>query len=219
VIPRGVDVNVFDPAKLSHKAVKDMRKSWGVNPNTPLVLLPARLTRWKGQEVAIEALSLFLKTGKKAHLVLLGDAQGRDDYVQELKTSAKNLAITDYITFAEHSQDMPNAYGCADIVLIPSTDPEAFGRVAIEAGAMQKFVIASNHGGTKETIIDGQGGYLVPPADAQAFAHALTKALTQDTTQMAKNAQLTRKRIARQYSTKSLKAATLSAYQHLLEDV
>jgi glycosyltransferase involved in cell wall biosynthesis len=218
VIPRGVDLDIFDPAKLSAPAVKDMRQSWGVKTKTPLILLPGRLTRWKGQGVAIEALSLLVKSGEDAHLVLLGDAQGRDDYVQELKSSADRFGIAHNITFAEHTRDMPTAYGAADIVIIPSTDPEAFGRVAIEAGAMLNPVIASDHGGTKETMIDGQSGFLAPPADPQALADALSKTVKLTAPQKAKNARLTRARITKHYSTQSLQSATLGVYQRLLEN-
>ena len=170
VIPRGVDMKVFDPARISKAAVLARRKSWGVPSGARLILLPGRLTRWKGQIVAIEALSHLSET---THLVLLGDPQGRDDYVAELESKAKELNLVEQVHIPGHDSDVAAAYLAADIVICPSTDPEAFGRTAAEAQAMSRPVIAADHGGAVEVVKHGITGWRTPPGDAKALAEAI----------------------------------------------
>jgi len=128
VIPRGVEMDVFDPASLKPSEITAMRDSWGVSGKRPIILLPGRLTRWKGQLVAITALKKLQKNDIDADLVLLGDAQGREDYVTELETQIKTMDLEDRVFLADHTKNMTAAYAAADIVLSASTDPEAFGR-------------------------------------------------------------------------------------------
>ncbi len=176
VIPRGVDMAVFDPAQISIEASKQRRESWGVPEGATLILLPGRLTAWKGQRVAIEALSHLNKVahlGENYHLVLLGDAQGRDGYVVDLKALAATHNLTDRVHLPGHDADVACAYASADIIICPSTDPEAFGRTAAEAQAMGKPVIASDHGGAVEVVDHGVTGWRFPPGDAQALANAI----------------------------------------------
>jgi len=213
VIPRGVEMSVFDPALVSAKDIKAMRKDWGVGDN-PVVLLPGRLTRWKGQLVAVEALK---QLGGKAVLVLLGDAQGRDDYVAEIQTKAQALGISERVILAGHSRSMPTALMAADVVISASTDPEAFGRVMVEAQAMARLVVASGHGGAQETIIDGAGGYLVEPNDSKALADGIAKVLALPKTKYTQRAKAARKRIAAEYSAAALKSATLAVYGAVYE--
>jgi glycosyltransferase involved in cell wall biosynthesis len=208
VIPRGVDMSVFDPALVSVKDIKAIRKEWGVGDN-PVILLPGRLTRWKGQLVAVEALKLL---GDKTALVLLGDAQGRDDYVAEIKSKAEALGISERVILAGHSRSMPAALTAADVVISASTDPEAFGRVMAEAQAMQRLVVASDHGGARETIIDGAGGYLATPRDNKALAKGIAKVLALPKAQYTARAKLARKRISQEYSAAAMKSATLAVY-------
>ncbi len=213
VIARGVDVSVFDPAKTPKPAVTKMKASWGVDPKLPLVLLPGRLTRWKGQLVAAKALSLC---NVKAQLVLLGDAQGRTDYVEEIETLADQLGLAKRVIIAPHTPDMPTAYRAADLVIAPSTDPEAFGRVAIEAQAMGLMVVASNHGGATETVMDGKTGKLVTPGNADELAAAIDQFLGRSLSTKTQKGKKARARIAKLYSTKSLQSATLAVYKNIL---
>ena len=208
-IHRGVDMARFDPAKISQADITAQRKDWGVDKAAKLILLPGRLTRWKGQIIAIKALAAL-----PAHhvLVLLGDAQGRLDYAAELKALTQSLGLGSRVIFAGHSQNMPTALAAADVVISASTDPEAFGRIAIEAQAIGRPVIASAHGGALETVKDGLSGYLTPPADADALARAISRALDWP----SYNKEAIRARIADNFSTRALQLKTLALYKTLL---
>ena len=209
VIPRGVDMVVFDPKKISDESVQKQRKSWNIQPDQKVILLPGRLTRWKGQICAIKALE-SLPT--EFHLVLLGDPQGRDAYTQELKNLAIKLSVEDRIVIPGHTSEMPAAFLASDIVIAPSTDPEAFGRVVAEAQAMGRPVIASAHGGPMETVIEGETGYLVPPKNHNALADAIR----QTTFWKDYNPVLARQNVDRNFSKKQLQDKTLAVYDELL---
>ena len=209
-IPRGVDMAKFDPAQVSKKDITALRVRWNISSDQKVILLPGRLTRWKGPLVAIEALA---QLPKNCVLVLLGDAQGRDDFVAELEAKAIELGVSDRVIKPGHSRDVPAALTAADVVISASTDPEAFGRVAAEAQAMQKPVVATAHGGALETVIDGMSGFLVPPSDAAALAEGIGRALDwQDYDGPAARA-----RISAHFSTKSLQAKTLQVYKDHLK--
>lgn len=209
VVPRGVKMERFDPATISKKDIKAQRKHWNIDPKDMLILLPGRLTRWKGQLVAIEALFYLPDTYK---LVLLGDAQGREAYVNELTSKSASLGVSDRVIMPGHTKEVPVALMAADIVLSASTDPEAFGRVAAEAQAMGKAVVATAHGGSLETVLDGKTGILVPPHDAKAMARAITDIIeNKDFDAIA-----ARKRITAQFSTRNLQRKTLAVYNDLL---
>ena len=210
VVPRGVPMARFDPAKISQTEITAQRESWGLKPSDIAVLLPGRLTRWKGQLVAIKAMSHLPPNYK---LILLGDAQGREAYVNELKTKTDALGLAQRIIMPGHTRDMPTAFMAADVVVSASTDPEAFGRVAAEAQAMGRPVIATAHGGALETVLDGKTGYLIPVGDAASMASAIERAVqTLDFDAIA-----ARKRISEQFSTQSLQRKTLSIYNDLLK--
>jgi glycosyltransferase involved in cell wall biosynthesis len=208
VIPRGVDMAVFDPSKIPHREVAARRTVWGVPDGVTLILLPGRLTRWKGQTVAIDALAY---SPPDTHLVLLGDPQGRDGYVAELKAQAKRLNLSDRVHIPGHDNDVVTAYMAADIVICPSTDPEAFGRTAAEAQAMGRPVIAANHGGAVEVVNDGVTGWRTPPGDAKALAEAIGR------TDELTGIQGARARIAAQYSKNALQTSLMRVYTDLMK--
>ncbi len=203
VIPRGVDMALFDPKTFNLGDRHAKRAQWGVPDDKTLILLPARLTRWKGQTIALEALA---RLDDKFHLVLLGDAQGREAYVSELKDQAARLNLKDRVYFPGHDTDIARAYYAADIVICPSTDPEAFGRTAAEAQAMERPVIVSDHGGAVDVVEHGKAGWRVPPGDAMALANAIDRigALT--------DIPGGRARIADQFSKTALQSALLEVY-------
>jgi len=209
-IARGVDMAKFDPTNVSAKDALAQRNRWKITPKQKAVLLPGRLTRWKGPLVAVEALAAL---PENYVLVLLGDAQGRDEFVTEVDAKATELGVAARIRKPGHSRDVPIAIAAADVVISASTDPEAFGRVAAEAQAMQKPVVATAHGGALESVADGETGFLVTPSDAEALAEGIRKALNwPDYDGLA-----ARGRIAAQFSTKSLQAKTLAVYNDLLK--
>ncbi len=208
VIPRGVDMGRFDPAQISTADIVQLRQNWRAGAGKIVVLLPARLTGWKGQRVAIAAMAALPES---YHLVCLGDAQGRTDYVNELKSQIEFHALENRVILAGHFADMPLAYAASDIVICPSTDPEAFGRTAAEAQAMGKPVIASAHGGALETVIDGRTGWLVPSANVPA----LTEAILQTDQGLPDAGDVARARILERFSKTSLQKATLRLYEHV----
>lgn len=209
-IPRGVDMEKFDPSNLSAKEILAQRNRWGVPAKQKIILLPGRLTRWKGPLVAVEALS---RLPKDCVLILMGDAQGRDEFVAEIDAKAAALGIANRVIKPGHSRDVPIALCAADVVISASTDPEAFGRVAAEAQAMEKPVVATAHGGALESVVDGETGFLVTPSDAKALAEGISKALNWKNY----DGPVARARISAHFSTKSLQAKTLAVYKDLLK--
>jgi len=209
-IPRGVDMTKFDPGKVSTKDRLAQRNRWGVSPEQKVILLPGRLTRWKGQLVAVQALSHL---PKDCVLILLGDSQGRNDFIAEIDAKAASLGVTDRLIQPGHSRDVPTALSAAEVVISASTDPEAFGRVAAEAQAMEKPIVATAHGGALESVVDGETGFLVSPNDAKALAEGISKALAWKNY----DGPAARGRITRQFSTNSLQVKTLAVYKDLLK--
>ena len=214
VIPRGVDIERFNPEVINPDAIKHMRQAWGVKQAERIILLPGRLTRWKGQILAIKAMKLL--KAKNTKLVLLGDAQGREDYLTELNVLIEAKGLQDRVYIAAHTNDMPTALLASDIVISPSTDPEAFGRVMVEAQAMQRLVAASNHGGSCETIIDGETGILVPVNQEKPLANAIDDILALDKKAYQVRAKRARAHILQNFSSKAMKNATLDVYQQAL---
>ena len=175
VIPRGIDLGRFDPERTADERVRRLARAWELPEAAPVILLPGRLTRWKGQAVLIDALAILGR--RDLVCVLVGADQGRTGYRRELQARADRHGLGAMLRIAGHCDDMPAAYLLADVVVSASTDPEAFGRVAVEAQAMGRPLVASDHGGARETIVAGETGWLVPPGDAAALAEALARAL------------------------------------------
>lgn len=214
VIPRGVDLSAFDPSEINADDIRRVRISWGVKPSDYVLLLPGRLTEWKGQRIAIDAMSADEISGaaKNTHLIIMGDAQGRQSYVETLKALVREHALDDNIHFTPHSPNMPLMLAACDCVLSTSIEPEAFGRVAIEAGAMGKPVIATAHGGTLETVIPEQTGLWVTPADSRELSQTIKAAMNwQDYDPV-----FARNHVIQHFSKRQLQDKTLAVYQRLL---
>lgn len=218
-IPRGVDLAEFDPRAVSPARVDAIRQSWGLLGDKRLTLfLPGRLTEWKGQGLAIDAFAALAADERAGMvLVLAGDPQGRDRYVDELQNKITGMDIERSVIIAPHITDMAAAYLAADIVLAPSTRPEAFGRVAAEAAAMERPVIVSDHGGGRETVIEYETGARVTPGDARALSGALRAMIGLGPTVRASMGAAGRAHVVRHFSKRGLQTATLSVYKRLLE--
>jgi glycosyltransferase involved in cell wall biosynthesis len=175
VIERGIDFGVFDPAGVPAARVIKLAEAWRLPDGVPVVMLPGRLTRWKGQAVFLDALAAL--GGLDAMAVIVGDDQGRTRYRAELERQIARLGLGARVRLVDHCRDMPAAYMLSDVVVSASTDPEAFGRVLVEAQAMGRMAIGTDHGGARETVIVGETGWLVPPGDAPALARAIRDAL------------------------------------------
>lgn len=204
LIPRGADTALFDPAAVEPARVAAMRAAWGEGP---FILLPARLSRWKGQAVLIEALA-----GLGATAVLLGD--GRPAYRAELAALAAARGVR--AVFPGHVADMPAALLAADLVVHASTQAEAFGRSVIEAQAMGRIVLAADLGGPRETVEPGRTGFLTPAGDAPALAAALRQALAMPAGARAAMGQAARAAVLAHFSKAAMQAATLDVYRELL---
>lgn len=215
VIPRGVDLDVFDPEAVSPQRVAQMRARWGAESDEAVILLPGRLTRWKGQAFMIEALAGWSGAGRPLRLVCIGDAQGRDAYQDELAAKAEAAGVT--LVLPGHESDMAAAYLAADVVVCPSLQPEAFGRTAAEAQAMGAPVIAADHGGAREVVADGETGWRAAPGDLEAWRAALHTALPLTPEARAKLTAQARTRVIELFSKRALQESTLQVYRELLE--
>lgn len=218
-IPRGVDIAAFSPDAVSPARQAELAKAWRRerNPDTTLILLPARLTGWKGQKDAIYAAGLLSSRSIGGwHMVFAGDSQGRGAYEAELKEQILQRDLQDRITIVGHCSDMPAAFALADIVIAPSREPEAFGRVAAEAGAMGRAVIGSDLGGQREVIVNGETGLLVQAGDANALAGAMADLLERGAAGRAVLGQAAMLRVREKFTTSALQRATLAVYDRLI---
>ena len=209
VIPRGVDPRRFDPRLVSPERVAAQRAAWQVPNGVPVLLLPARLSRWKGQGTLIDA----LRNLPEGVAVLAGDLAGRDAYAGELRRAAATLGVGDRLRFAGHVADMPAALLAADIVIHASTQAEAFGRSVTEAQAMARPVIAADLGGPRETVRHGETGWLVPPGDVHALAAAIRDVLTLPEAARRAVGEAARRDVP---TLAAMQEATLATYRELL---
>lgn len=230
VVPRGADLSLFNPTRMTDARLKKLTAQWGLNDDDSAfrLLLPARLTSWKGHEIAIEAAvrvkNNLMKSGDASGkapgltLVFCGGAQGRDGYERALRALIEKRGVRDMIHLVGECADMPAAYSWADAVLAPSTRPEAFGRVAVEAGAMARPVIASDHGGARETVIDGANGFLISPEDAAALSDAIERLMQMEPEERNLMGEKGRARATSVYSSAAMCDATLRVYSELLAE-
>ena len=212
VIPRGVDPAVFDPARVPPDRMARLVRAWRLPDDAPVVMLPARLTRWKGQSVLIEAMALLQNTS--AVCVLLGD--GRPGYAAELERQARRLGLDARLRLVGHSDDMPAALMLATVAVSASTDPEGFGRAVIEAQAMGCPVVATDHGGAAETVDHLVTGWRVPPGDPVALAAVLDHALSMGAADRLALGERARASVLQDYTVAQMQAATLDVYRELL---
>ena len=217
-IPRGVDLERFNPTDVSEARIEALRAKWGViDDGRVRILLGGRLTRIKGHLTIIEAATRLRAQGRKDFVILFaGDDQGRTDYRQELEAAIVRNDLGDTVKLVGHCDDMPAAFLLCDLAILPTTVPESFGRAAVEPQVMGRPVIASAHGGTTETVLHGKTGWLVPPGDAQAWTGALALALDMGCEGLAKMGQLAAGRARQLYANDAMCAATLNAYEQVL---
>jgi glycosyltransferase involved in cell wall biosynthesis len=212
VIHRGVDPSLFDPDAIEPARSIRLAGTWRLPDGARTVMLPGRLTRWKGQSVLIEALA---KLGRPVVCcVLVGGDRGRERYAASLVRQAERLGVT--VRMAGECDDMPAALLLADVVVNASTKPEGFGRTIIEAQAMRRPVIATDHGGAVETVDHGLTGWRVPPADADALAAAIQHALALSDAERQQLGSRAREAVRQSYTTGAMQQATLDVYRELL---
>ena len=218
VIFRGINVDYFDPSTTIEVEEKKLLEKWEIFENKKIILMPGRLTSWKGQELFIEAVNLVnIELGYEAfYAVILGNDQGRDLYKKKLVKLCEKYNISKQIKFVDHCKDMALAYKISDIVISASIEPEAFGRVSVEAQSMQKLIIASNIGGSNETIIDEKTGLLFEAGDPKSLCKKIIRALTMDESRLKTIGIEGRKNIIKKFNVEKMCFSTYSEYKRLL---
>ena len=218
VIFRGINIDYFDPTTKIEGEEKKLLAEWDIKKDKRILLLPGRLSAWKGQEVFIEAVNLVnTELGYEAfYVVILGSDQGRDLYKKKLIRLSEKYRMIKQIRFIDHCKDMALAYKVSDIVISASIEPEAFGRVSVEAQSMEKLIIASNIGGSNETIVDEKTGFLFESGNSKALSQKILKALNLDETSLKSIGIEGRKNIIQKFNVEKMCFSTYSEYKRLL---
>ena len=212
LIPRGINFSVYDPAVVGPERREQFRLQNNLRSNTPLLIMPARLSPTKCHELVLRALASL--GSQPFHCLIIGPDQGRKDYRAQLYRLVRQLGLQDKVNFVERS-DLPTAYAMADLVFSLSRKEEGFGRVAVEAQAMGVPVIASRIGAFSETVADGETGWLVPN-DERALAQAIGRSLALGAEQRKTMAQKAIQRVRVNYDVKQMCSSTLEVYADLL---
>ena len=218
VIFRGINVDYFDPTTKLDSDEKKLLKKWQIEKDKKIILLPGRLTGWKGQEVFIEAINLVnIELGYEAfYAVILGSDQGRDLYKKKLIRLTEQYRLNNQVKFIDYCNDMALAYKVSDIVISASIEPEAFGRVAVETQSMEKPIIASDIGGSNETVIDEKTGFLFESNNAKSLSEKILKVLSMDEASLQSIGKEGRKNIIQKFNVEKMCFSTYSEYKRIL---
>jgi len=218
VIYRGINLDYYNQKNISILKLERLKKEWEISPNKFTILLPGRLTSWKGQEKLIESLNILVEDYNITNFqaIVLGSDQGRKVYKKKLINLVQRYRLSQKVKFIEHCTEMPVAYALADVVISTSIEPEAFGRVSVEAQAMGKPIIASNLGGSKETILEGKSGFLYKHDDPRELAKSLNAVIELDQDQLNFIGNEGRKNVTKKFDVESMCDSTLREYKKLL---
>lgn len=216
LIHRGVALDKFHPLNVTPAQIIKITKEWRLPDGANIIMLPGRITRWKGHHVLIDAMAKLKRDD--LYCVLIGSDQGRSEYRQELEAAIEEKNLGGLVRIIDHCSEMPAAYMLANVVVSASTDPEGFGRIPIEAQAMGRPIIATDHGGAQETIIRGETGWLIPPNDPDALCEAIKEALSLDTNQRSILATNAMAHIAYNFTKEKMADETLNVYAELLRE-
>ena len=216
VVHRGVDVDLFDPRQIPAARVIKLANQWRLPDDVRVVMLPARLTRWKGQALLIEALSRIDTSGLRC--LIVGDEQGRTGYRRELDRLVDRLKLGSVVHMVGDCTDMPAAYMLADVVVSASTDPEAFGRVMVEAQAVGKPVVAAAHGASAELMLPDETGWLFQPDDVGSLAATLDRVLRLGTAARERLAQRAMANVRANFTKEQMCTKTLDVYSEMLTE-
>ena len=218
VIFRGINTDYFDSSTTLESDEDNLLKKWEINRGKKLILMPGRLTSWKGQELFIEAINLVNKElGHEAfYAVILGSDQGRKIYKKKLMRLAEQYRLSNQLRFVDECKKMPAAYKIANLVVSASIEPEAFGRVSVEAQSMEKPVIASNIGGSNETIIDNKTGILFESGKAESLSKKIIEVLQLDESTLKSMGNEGRKNVIKKFNIEKMCFSTYSEYKKLI---
>ena len=216
VIHRGIPIEKFSPTNVTPERLVTVSKSWRIPETASIIMMPGRITRWKGHSVLIEAMSKL--KNKEAFCVMIGSDQGRIEYRQELENLIQSHDLGGRVRIVDHCDDMPAAYMLSEVVVSASTDPEGFGRVPVEAQAMGRPIIATDHGGAQETIKRNETGWLISPSDPDALATALDEALSLTETQRTILATRAMDHVLKHFTKDVMADKTLNLYAEILKN-
>jgi glycosyltransferase involved in cell wall biosynthesis len=214
IIERGVDLQRFDPQRVSPERIIRLAREWRLPDDQPVVMLPGRLTRWKGQLDLIAAIEALGRAD--VCCVLVGSDEGRGSFRREVEQEIVKRGLEGVVCCVPDCNDMPAALMLADVVVSASNRPEGFGRVIVEAEAMGRPVVATDHGGSRETVLPGDTGWLVPPGDRQALAGAIGQALALTPTDRQALADRAIAHARANFSTERMCVRTLAVYEEIL---
>ncbi|HEV7997668.1 MAG TPA: glycosyltransferase family 4 protein [Stellaceae bacterium] len=212
-IPRGVDLDLFDPRRVGGQRIASLARQWRLPDGLPTVMLPGRLTRWKG---GLDFIAAMAALGRRDICCVLVGAEQRPGFRRQLEAAIEGGGLAGSFRIVEHCADMPAAYMLADVVVSASTDPEGFGRVIVEAQAMGRPVVATDHGGARETIVPGETGWLAPARDPAALAAAIGEALWLGPGERSRLAARAIAHIAQNFTREAMCARTIAVYEELL---
>jgi len=220
VIFRGINVDYYNQKNISILKQEKLKKEWGLTSNKFVILMPGRLTYWKGQEKFIESLNILIEDYNFTNFeaIILGSDQGRTVYKKKLINLVERYNLSKKIKFISHCKEMPLAYSLADTVVSASIEPEAFGRVAVEAQSMGKLIIASNIGGSKETILNKKTGFLYEFDDPRELAKILNTAIQLTQEELNSMGNEGRKNITKKFDVETMCDTNLNEYKKLLKN-
>ena len=218
VIFRGINTDYFNPKKIKESDKNLLKKKWNITDEKKIILLPGRLTEWKGQEMFIEAISLLKKNLSELEFiaVILGSDQGRKIYKKKLIRLVEQHRLSGNVIFVDHLELMPIAYEISTVIVSSSIEPEAFGRVSVEAQSMEKPIVASNIGGSNETIINDKTGFLFKAGDSKNLSEKLKEVLNLSELTLNGIGAEGRKNIIAKFNVEKMCNTTYSEYKKLI---
>jgi len=217
LIPRGVDLATFGAQFVIPERIATLTKSWRLpDEHVPVIFCPGRISRIKGQHVLIEALAQL--NDMDFLCIIAGKDEGHEEYRMELQDLIRSSGLEGKVRMVNATNYMNEAYQLSHLVVVPSIKPEAFGRIAVEAQAMGLAVVATDHGGARETIINNETGYLVPPGDATAMAEAIRYALERDPATVKAMGDYAKKHVREHFSSQQMKDKTIAVYKEILDE-
>ena len=220
VIFRGINIDYYNSQNISVLKQEKLKQEWGLDSNKFIILLPGRLTYWKGQEKFIESLNILVEDYNITNFqaIILGSDQGRKVYSKKLSNLVQRYSLNKKIKFIQHCNEMPIAYSLADVVVSASIEPEAFGRVSVEAQSMGKPIIASNIGGSKETIINKKTGFLYNHDDPRELAKSLNTVIQLSPDELKSIGNEGRKNITKKFDVETMCQSNLKEYRRLIKN-